>query len=97
MKRLKRQERQQAKWVRRLAPVLLPVLQSLERLEHPVRPKVELGPLMLLPPSQELTLLQEQRELLLELLNSLQPPPEQEIARRLGLPTQPPSSPSLVS
>lgn len=45
-------------------------------------------------PSPELA---EHRELLLEILSSLQPRPEAEIAQRLGLPLSSPSSPSSTS
>lgn len=40
---------------------------------------------------------EETRELLLEILSSLQPSPEAEIAQRLGLPLSSPSSPSSTS
>ena len=61
------------------------VLRSLERLEHPRLP------------TQEQQMLMEQKELLLEVLNSLQPPPEREIAQQLGLPLPPTSPRSSVS
>lgn len=77
-----------------LTEMLLPVVlhleaqqeqisQLLEMAEHPVTPQPTTAP--------------ETRELLLEILNSLQPPPEMEIARQLGLPTRPLSSPSSAS
>lgn len=86
---VRRRTREQERWQRRLSPplhlLLTPALQRLDRLE--------------LQHQEILRLLQgsEQTELLLEILNSLQPSPSQEIAQVLGLPTPPPSFRSSAS
>lgn len=46
---------------------------------------------------RQVNLHSETKELLLEILNSLQPPPSQEISRLVGLPTPPTSHPSSAS
>lgn len=76
---------------RQLRPLLLealvPVAQAMARLEErqqETRALVE----HLASRSQETA--PETRELLLEVLNSLQPPPVQELSQRLGLPTPSP-------
>ena len=97
----------------KLAPALVPLLQQhLEALAHPMllamgrlddRQRETRGlveQLVLLPQEQPVTAELRHRELtalLMEVLQALQPPPEQEIAQQLGLPVPPTSRPSSAS
>ena len=88
-RRTRRQERQQKRARKVLHPLLLealtPVALAMQRLEDRQTETRALVEQLALRPTQE----QETQELLLEILNSLQPPPELEIARALGLPRPP--------
>jgi hypothetical protein len=90
-----RRERRQAKLQLLLRPLLLealtPVAQAMQRLDSRQQ---ELACLVVQLPAEMQGRHLETQELLLEVLQSLQPPPQQEIARRLGLPAPPISSPS---
>lgn len=77
-----RQERLARKWQRRLLPALLPVAEAMQRLESRQREILLLLEQVALRPVSD----PEEKQLLLEILQSLHPPPEQEIARSLGLP-----------
>lgn len=67
--------------------LLLPVHQQLEKLQHPPLP---------LPVVQD-PLLPELRELLLEVLQEMQPSPEQALAQLIGQPQLTSSTPSSVA
>lgn len=95
----RRQERLRAK----LAPVLAPILQQhLEQLAHPMvlamgrldDRQVQISDRLMLLPTEPVQIEQpmaELKDLMLEILASLQPPPEQVIAQQLGLPLPPTS------
>lgn len=86
-----RQRRRLAKWERRLSPLLEKQLEPLAN--RLVALEVHLQLLQRTLDLQH----PEQLVMLKEVLNSLQPPPEQQIAQLLGLPKQPLSPPSSVS
>lgn len=84
--------RQQVKARLTLEPLLLealtPVAEAMRRLDQRQQETRQLLQTMLAEHQQRES--QETRELLLEILNSLQPPPELEISRAIGL-SAPPS------
>lgn len=97
----RRQARQRERLELLLRPLLMealvPVAQALERLDSRQRETRELVQALVEMPAPEAATPPETRELLLEVLNSLQPPPLGELSQRLGLPTPPPSSRSSAS
>lgn len=80
-------------WEQHLAPLVEMQLRQQELLRELMLRQAEVDSRTLaVSPLQ-----QEQKELLLEILSSLQPSPQVEIARQLGLPLSSPSSPSSTS
>lgn len=80
-------------WEQQLRPLYRELLLLTEAAQTLQRQQAELDSRTLAVSPQ----LQEQKELLLEILSSLQPSPQVEIARQLGLPLSSPSSPSSTS
>jgi hypothetical protein len=95
---LTRQRRRQEKAAALLRPLLLealgPVAQAMERLGS--RQQELAGLVVQIPAELQGNHLATQ-ELLLEILQALTPPAHREIARQIGLPPQPTSSPSSAS
>ena len=104
-RREKRLARQRAKMERLLRPLLLealtPVAQAMSRLEQ--RQQEALTPVLRLEQQHQAKVrleqaqLAETRELLVEILQSLQPPAEQVIAQQVGLSAPPTWGPSSES
>lgn len=95
--RARRQARRQARTEAALKPLLwealVPMAEALLRLEHLYQEQHRQLLRQVMLASQQ----PETKELLLEILQSLQPSPDLVISQRLGLPTQPPSRPSSAS
>lgn len=104
--RLSRMRRRQERLRAKLAPVLAPILQeALEQLAHPMvlamgrldDRQLEIQQRLWQVPTEPVQVEQpmaELRELMEEILASLQPPAEQTLALQLGLPVPPISYPS---
>lgn len=96
----RRQDRKRAKQEQRLAPlleILLPIALHLETQQEQIERLLVLTEGLTQRPAPEPTTPPETRELLLEILQTMQPPPEQAIFQQLGLRPRVPSSPSSVS